>query len=1307
MKTNIKPHLLSVVVASATLLLFHAPHVLRAAPPPVSSATLTAWLDAGDINGDGSVITDGASVAAWVNKAPAGIGNFGVSSGGTVSPIYVASSGAFKGLPVVRFKAGIGKWLTNTVNLGNNVTVIYVGRKNGSDSGRLVTARSNNWLLGYWGTNMGCSFWGGVGNYQGTSLSDNKSHVWVGSANGTQFFAYRAEPAGESQIDTGTLGQGPNALSLGSYNNGAEAGGGDIGELLVYNGALSQTDRTNVEAYLVSKWIPILPTIDVAPQSITVYAGEYASVSVVAAGLAPLSYQWRKNDTEILGATNAAYSFSGAFTAGDSGAYTVVVTNSLGSVTSAPASVVVLPVTSITNALAAYWPFDDTTGTNAADATTNGNTGVLINYTADNSQWIPGQVGGALRFAGASVSNYVFVANYPKPSATMTISAWVWADVRPSFASIIKNWPSANQQFHFGIESTAGDLSHYLKQQGGTQIGPVREGAGTPLPTNSWHHVALVCDGQFMRLYRNGLPVGAPLAYNGTIVTNPVTASLSIGAKWMSATSVDSFWQGRMDDLGLWTRALPADQIFSIYKAGTNAQPLTTAAVGNPPEIPVPPQAITRFEGEYAQPLFVTAFGTLPLFYQWRKDGADLPGQTSATLPLNQISNSAAGLYTVVVSNAFGMATSAPAAVVVQPVTAITDGLAGYWNFDEGAGTLLVDYSGNGNDGALMNYTNDLSRGEGRISGALSFGGAASSNYVVVPNYPKPNSTMTIALWAWADARPAWASLVKNWPGTSNQFHLGLDSTTGDLSNYLLPQSGSQIGPVREGTTNLFPLGSWQHVALVCDGMTMRLYRNATLVSTLPYNGTIQTNPVNQALAIGAKLAGTGLPTSDASYWQGKMDDLGLWTRGLSADEILAIVIAGLNGHPLSDAVVGAAAPTFATPPQSQTVTEGDTATLTVLAAGTPPLSYQWFRNGTVLSEATNTSLTLSNLCRFDGADFSVVVCNVAGCVTSALPATLTVAPLLTRPITDDLMAHWAFDETSGTTAADSTAFANHGYLTNFPGDASQWVRGQIGGALNFRGPGFGDYVLVPDYPKPTSNLTISAWIWAEARPTWASIVKNWATQPGGDIHFGLNNVDGDLSNYLIQQDGGLVGPVREGINSPFPLGSWQHVALVCDGSKQQIYRNGVPVGAPLAYNGTINTNLATQVLAIGAKVLATGLPPATSDSGFWQGRMDDLGFWHRGLTGAEIQAVYNAGLDGRDLTEATVRPSLRVTRAGSDVTISWPAAPAGNCFVLEWTATLPAASWTPVGVATVLNDGRYSVTLHGPTDTRFYRLMK
>jgi hypothetical protein len=78
-------------------------------------------------------------------------------------------------------------------------------------------------------------------------------------------------------------------------------------------------------------------TITTQPASQTVAAGQAASFSVVAAGAAPVSYEWHKNGAAIPGATSASYT-TPATTSADSGAkFTVVVSNSLGSMTSSAA----------------------------------------------------------------------------------------------------------------------------------------------------------------------------------------------------------------------------------------------------------------------------------------------------------------------------------------------------------------------------------------------------------------------------------------------------------------------------------------------------------------------------------------------------------------------------------------------------------------------------------------------------------------------------------------------------------------------------------------------------------------------------------------------------------------------------------------------------------------------------------------------------------------------------------------------------------------------------------------------------------
>lgn len=91
-----------------------------------------------------------------------------------------------------------------------------------------------------------------------------------------------------------------------------------------------------------------------------------------------------------------------------------------------------------------------------------------------------------------------------------------------------------------------------------------------------------------------------------------------------------------------------------------------------------------------------------------------------------------------------------------------------------------------------------------------------------------------------------------------------------------------------------------------------------------------------------------------------------------------------------SHAQTPATVPAITTPPASQLVTSGTTATFTVVATGTAPLRYQWYKNGEEINRAESSSLALTNPRINDAGIYSVKVSNAVGSVISA-PATLTV----------------------------------------------------------------------------------------------------------------------------------------------------------------------------------------------------------------------------------------------------------------------------------------------------------------------------
>jgi hypothetical protein len=116
------------------------------------------------------------------------------------------------------------------------------------------------------------------------------------------------------------------------------------------------------------------------------------------------------------------------------------------------------------------------------------------------------------------------------------------------------------------------------------------------------------------------------------------------------------------------------------------------------------------------------------------------------------------------------------------------------------------------------------------------------------------------------------------------------------------------------------------------------------------------------------------------------------------------VVVTGSGGtvtsQPATLTVVTAQAPTIVTRPLTQTVVVGARLTLSVDAAGTAPLSYQWRKGGNPIVGATNPSFTLPSVQVADAAAYAVAVTNAAGTVVSDA-ATISVIPAVASAISN------------------------------------------------------------------------------------------------------------------------------------------------------------------------------------------------------------------------------------------------------------------------------------------------------------------
>ncbi|HZR19361.1 MAG TPA: immunoglobulin domain-containing protein [Verrucomicrobiae bacterium] len=126
--------------------------------------------------------------------------------------------------------------------------------------------------------------------------------------------------------------------------------------------------------------------------------------------------------------------------------------------------------------------------------------------------------------------------------------------------------------------------------------------------------------------------------------------------------------------------------------------------------------------------------------------------------------------------------------------------------------------------------------------------------------------------------------------------------------------------------------------------------------------------------------------------------------------------------------------PSILTPPQNTTVSSGNTATFTVAASGSPPLTYQWKFNGTNIASATTTSLSITNAQVANQGDYTVVVSNAVAAITSA-PGHLTVQAAQTGPFQ---IGNWQI--AAGSVSFDITGPSQTNIVIWSSTDLSHWT---------------------------------------------------------------------------------------------------------------------------------------------------------------------------------------------------------------------------------------------------------------------------
>ena len=217
---------------------------------------------------------------------------------------------------------------------------------------------------------------------------------------------------------------------------------------------------------------------------------------------------------------------------------------------------------------------------------------------------------------------------------------------------------------------------------------------------------------------------------------------------------------------------------------------------------------------------------------------------------------------------------------------------------------------------------------------------------------------------------------------------------------------------------------------------------------------------------------------------------------------------------------------------------------------------------------------------------------------------------VLPDALSSGLLAHWAFDESTGSTVRDSSGNAHNGSVN---GSTWSWLAaGRFAGALHLQQ---GDYVAIDGFPNATPGWTVGVWVRFAAQNPDVGEITVLSTEDVFKGGWEINLIDTSLSYHF----GFYKGPGSSDYSfynceRCIHPDQWQHLAAVVDGAAgtMAFYLDGV-----LQSRQSI-----AQPILPGVSTLYMGRWATTDPARLFVGSLDDVAIWNRPLMSAEIELL-------------------------------------------------------------------------------------
>ncbi len=597
--------------------------------------------------------------------------------------------------------------------------------------------------------------------------------------------------------------------------------------------------------------------------------------------------------------------------------------------------------------------------------------------------------------------------------------------------------------------------------------------------------------------------------------------------------------------------------------------------------------------------------------------------------------------------------------------------LVGYWKFESvNASNYTLDFTDYNNDGYVNTSGEDVNSKivSGKFGKGLYFDGLgwdSGGDIVKVDDHDLPvTSKGTIEVWFkpgpgfdGSDALVMKGDLCTDCTSCSDiDFLINRHNIAGpDYGSIkaFISDSIGQCDVIYTNTKN-FTVGRWYHIAFTWNGTHRMIYVNGTL-ETGPLSQTKSANPSSRPLYFGA---------ITVNRFNGTMDEVRIWNRALSPEEINASYNSGLHRlyHNFTDLEDGQyeyyayAIDTVGNTNQTETrILTVDTTppqwsdNKTSPSSGTtyyPGKSYQfnvtcndnigmynaWLtfdeNNYQMNNESSEYYYTLTDLAA--GSYSYNFTCNDTSGNTNTTD-TWTYGINKAKPVlvmsnataevnTSGLVGYWKFDEGIGTKLRDSSGYGNNGTIS---GGSNEWVTGKFGQALEFHGS---DTHAGNDASlNPSDAITVEAWIKFDTLDfdtQYPRILSRVIDNYNRTEFYYDNSTNPSTRNKIYGGFRKFNTPYVVGtLKTDWIVGEWYHVTWTYD-------KDGGTNNMKIYVNGLLN-NQETESPPGGT------MPTDTADFyiGSYDGSgsflknttLDEIRIWNRSLTADEIKELYES----------------------------------------------------------------------------------